>query len=133
MSHFMRMQKTGEAYVRKDEAPFYSGDTGGKDAGAGSQPQVQPSPSMHMHDIADRHSDEASRHAQVASHLRSIGLDKRAKEHQAVANEHHAAESHYRAAGDAAQDDSNAEGVASHLKAARACAANAQQMTNQMC
>jgi hypothetical protein len=133
MSHFTRMIKSGEVVVRKNGS-FFSGDTGGKDAGAANAaPQaVNPTVSSHLQNIADRHENEGDIHSQVASHLQNLGLDKRAQEHRAVANEHKAAAAHYRAAGNAAQDESNDAAVGKHLKAARDSAGQAGELMKCM-
>jgi hypothetical protein len=133
MSHFTRMIKSGEVVVRKDGS-FFSGDTGGKDAGASdAAPQsVGPTISSHLQNMADRHENEGDIHSQVASHLQNLGLDKRAQEHRAVANEHKTAAAHYRAASGAAQDTSNGDVVAKHLKAARDSAGQAAELTKCM-
>ena len=133
MSHFTRMIKSGEVVVRKNGS-FFSGDTGGKDAGAANAaPQaVNPTVSSHLQNIADRHENEGDIHSQVASHLQNLGLDKRAQEHRAVANEHKAAAAHYRAAGNAAQDTTNGDVVAKHLKSARDSAGQAVELTKCM-
>jgi len=133
MSHFTRMIKSGEVVVRK-AGSFYSGDTGGKDAGAADAvPQsVGPSVSSHLQNIADRHQNEGDIHGEVAAHLDNLGLGKRAQEHRAVANEHKTAAAHYRAASGAAQDTSNDAAVAKHLKAARDSAGQASELTKCM-
>jgi len=131
MSHFSRMIKSGEVALRKD-GTFYSGDTGGADAGASNQNFAMPSAPAHMHMIADHHQNESELHSGIASRLQQVGMDKSAANHRAVANEHAAAASHYRAAGDAAQDTSAKDDVAKHLKAARGCAQCAQDKTATM-
>ena len=135
MSGFLKTKKSDEV-ARPTGGYFQSGDLGGKDAGAsksGSAPQVQVSTTGHMHGIADRHEDEARMHESVGNQLGMMGIDKPAKAHKAIAQEHKLAAGHYRAAADAALNTSDGDRVATHLKAARASAASAGEMTQQMC
>ena len=132
MSHYFRMQKSGDVAVRKG-GWFASGDTGGKDAGASNaNPQFQPSMTSHLHDVADRHANEGELHREVGEKLGWMGMDKHALAHKAIANEHGLAAGHYRAAADASMDDSRAADVASHLKNARASAQSAQDKTDAL-
>jgi hypothetical protein len=131
MSHFMRMQK-GEVTVRK-AGYFWSGDDGGKDAGAGnSQPQAQPSVPSHLHSIADRHENEAGAHDHIASRLDDLGLSTRSADHKKIALEHKVAAGHYRAAAAASEDTSDSDGLAKHLKNARESASRADELTKCM-
>ena len=132
MSHYTRMQKTGESVVRKG-GYFASGDTGGKDAGASAaNPQFQPSTTGHLRNVADRHDTEGSLHQDVSEKLSWMGMDKHATAHKAIANEHSLAAGHYRAAADASTDTGRPDDVAGHLKQARAAAASAQGKTDEL-
>ena len=129
-------KKSDDERIRKDGG-FWSGDAGGKDAGAAKAvaPQVAaPGPSVpaHLQNIADRHETEASQHDQISRNLDNIGMVKRAGEHRTIAAEHNLAAGHYRAAAGAAENTSDNEGLARHLKAARDSAGHAAELTKCM-
>jgi hypothetical protein len=128
-------KKSDDERIRKDSG-FWSGDAGGKDAGAAkaAAPQIAVTPSVpaHLQNIADRHEREGGLHDQISRNLDNVGMIKRAGEHRTIAAEHSLAAGHYRAAAGAAEDTFEDTGVARHLKAARDSAAHAAELTKCM-
>ena len=128
-------KKSDEERIRKD-GEFWSGDAGGKDAGAAKSvaPQIAATPSVsaHLQNIADRHETEGGLHDQISRNLDNVGMIKRAGEHRTIAAEHNLAAGHYRAAAGAAENTSDNEGLARHLKAARDSAGHAAELTKCM-
>jgi hypothetical protein len=128
-------KKSDDERIRKD-GEFWSGDAGGKDAGAAKSvaPQIAATPSVsaHLQNIVDRHETEGGLHDQISRNLDNVGMIKRAGEHRTIAAEHNLAAGHYRAAAGAAENTSDNEGLARHLKAARDSAGHAAELTKCM-